>query len=105
MRECERERSSTGHIRCDDLRTTHEKQFRGGLVFKTHKWLYHPTLGSRVIKKREAPPARGCGGTGRAGTKVESQFPLKSVNLSFIITDVKNKSTGLFGNRLFAKRI
>ena len=26
--------------------------FRGGLVFKAHRWLYHSTLGSRVIKKR-----------------------------------------------------
>jgi len=26
--------------------------FRGGLVFKAHRLLYHPTLGSRVIKKR-----------------------------------------------------
>jgi len=24
---------------------------RGGLVFKAHRWLYHSTLGSRVIKK------------------------------------------------------
>ena len=27
--------------------------FRGGLVFKAHRWLYHSTLGSRVIKKKE----------------------------------------------------
>ena len=29
-----------------------EKRFRGGLVFKAHRWLYHSTLGSREIKKR-----------------------------------------------------
>ena len=29
------------------------KQFRGGLVFKAHIVLYHPTLGSRVIKKKK----------------------------------------------------
>ena len=28
------------------------KRFRGGLVFKAHRWLYHSTLGSRVIKKK-----------------------------------------------------
>jgi len=28
------------------------KRFRGGLVFKAHSWLYHSTLGSRVIKKK-----------------------------------------------------
>ena len=27
--------------------------FRGGLVFKAHRLLYHPTLGSRVIKKKK----------------------------------------------------
>jgi len=27
------------------------KRFRGGLVFKAHRLVYHPTLGWRVIKK------------------------------------------------------
>ena len=26
--------------------------FRGGLVFKAHRLVYHSTLGSRVIKKK-----------------------------------------------------
>ena len=25
----------------------------GGLVFKAHRWLYHSTLGSRVIQKKK----------------------------------------------------
>jgi len=29
------------------------KRFRGGLIFKAHRWLYHSTLGSRVIKKKK----------------------------------------------------
>jgi len=29
------------------------KRFRGGLVFKAHRWLYQSTLGSRVIKKKK----------------------------------------------------
>ena len=29
------------------------KRFRGGLVFKAHRLLYHSTLGSRVIKKNK----------------------------------------------------
>ena len=29
------------------------KWFRGGLVFKAHRWLYHSTRGSRVIKKKK----------------------------------------------------
>ena len=28
------------------------KRFRGGLVFKVHRLLYHSTLGLRVIKKK-----------------------------------------------------
>ena len=27
--------------------------FQGGLVFKAHRFLYHSTLGSRVIKKKK----------------------------------------------------
>ena len=29
------------------------KRFRGGLVFKVHRLLYHSTLGSRVIKEKK----------------------------------------------------
>ena len=29
------------------------QRFRGGLVFKAHRLLYHSTLGLRVIQKRE----------------------------------------------------
>jgi len=42
--------------------TTHArnvKRFRGGLVFKAHRWLYHSTLGSRVRKKKKNPCGRG----------------------------------------------
>ena len=28
------------------------KRFRGGLVFKAHRLLYHSTLGSKVMKKK-----------------------------------------------------
>ena len=35
-----------------------EKWFRRGLVFKAQRWLYHSTLGSRVIeKKKKGTPA------------------------------------------------
>jgi len=30
--------------------------FRGGLVFKAHRLLYHSTLGLRIIKKRRRRP-------------------------------------------------
>jgi len=37
----------------------HVKRFRGGLVFKAHRWLYHSTLGSGVIKKEKKSEPRG----------------------------------------------
>jgi len=32
------------------------KRFRGGLVFKAHRLVYHSTLSSRVIKKEKKNP-------------------------------------------------
>ena len=29
------------------------ERFQGGLVLKAHRWLYHSTLSSRVIKKKK----------------------------------------------------
>ena len=34
------------------------QRFRGGLVYKAHRLLYHSTLGLRVIKKSTSPPPR-----------------------------------------------
>ena len=34
------------------MRTLSER-FRGGLAFEAHRLLYHPTLGLRVIKKKD----------------------------------------------------
>jgi len=42
------------------------QQFRGGLVFKAHRLLYHSTLGLRVIKNRRGGlPLHLCPGRGR----------------------------------------
>jgi len=39
------------------------KRFRGGLVFKAHRLVYHSTLGMRVIKqRREDQSVAGAGG-------------------------------------------
>jgi len=35
------------------------KRFRGGLVFKAHRLLYHSTLGLRVIKKKKKKTLQG----------------------------------------------
>ena len=32
-------------------------QVRGGLVFNAHRWLFHSTLGSRVMKKEQMRPS------------------------------------------------
>ena len=37
----------------DNYLAKNVKQFRGGLVIMAHRLLCHPTLGSRVIKKRK----------------------------------------------------
>ena len=37
----------------EQLLHTNEKRLRGGLVLKAHRWLYHSTLGARVIKKKK----------------------------------------------------
>ena len=84
------------------------KRFGGGLVFKAHRLVYHSTLGLRVIKKEKvggAGPGGGERGAERArGTPAReqdafiSQFPHKSVNVSFIVTDAKNMLTNLCGN-------
>ena len=39
------------------------KRFRGGLVFKAHRLVYHSTLGSRVIKKKKRRVTGGCDAT------------------------------------------
>jgi len=41
-------------------------RFRGGLVFKAHRLVYHSTLGSRVIKKKKKKK-KNCSGHAGAG--------------------------------------
>ena len=43
----------------DQLLRRNVKRFRGGLVFKAHRLLYHSTLGLRVIKKKRSRPVGG----------------------------------------------
>ena len=40
-------------VRSTDMQ--HTLRFRGGLVFKAHRLVYHSTLGLRVIKKKKTP--------------------------------------------------
>ena len=63
----------------------HVQRFRGGLVFKAHRLLYHSTLGSRVIKKKKkrSLSRRGCSSTEvRGGAKTSSSLLLSSLELS-----------------------
>ena len=43
----------------DQLLRRNVHRFRGGLVFKAHRRVYHSTLGSRVIKKKKKLAPRG----------------------------------------------
>ena len=55
----------------DEVDGVARRLFRGGLVFKAHRWLYHRTLGSRVIKKREKKTA--CRVEGLEGEKARER--------------------------------
>jgi len=50
--ETERERGRLGCRCCRMGGGIPVERFRGGLVCKAHRLLYHPTLGLRVIKKK-----------------------------------------------------
>ena len=41
-------------------RYTYAQRFRGGLVLKAHRLLYHSTLGLRVIKKKTLREKASC---------------------------------------------
>jgi len=41
----------SGHV--DFALYRNVKRFRGGLVFKAHRLVYHSTIGLRVIKKKK----------------------------------------------------
>jgi len=43
---------------CREIRMS-DSRFRGGLVFKAHRLVYHSTLGSRVIKETKKIQAGG----------------------------------------------
>ena len=53
----------------EQLLYTNVKRFRGGLVFKAHRLLYHSTLGLRVIRKRRSLPAVEPGGNTLKGVE------------------------------------
>jgi len=48
------ERDTVLMIDWHDFKVLHRnvQRFRGGLVFKDHRLLYHSTLGLRVVKKK-----------------------------------------------------
>ena len=53
------------------------KLFRGGLVFKAHRLLYHSTLGLRVIKKKEVPE----GAWNMSNASEKSPSPARKVDI------------------------
>ena len=59
--------------------------FRGGLVFKAYRRLYHSTLGLRVTKQKKKKPDAGCGGrrggVGGQGLGVGVVFTMQRLHL------------------------
>ena len=53
MRVKDRVRGSRGKKQVPDELSRNVKRFRGGLIFKAHRLLYHSTPGLRVIKKKK----------------------------------------------------
>ena len=53
---CTRDRAARVQESCSQFKNNYfrrnVKRFRGGLVFKAHRLVYHATLGLRVIKKK-----------------------------------------------------
>jgi len=45
------------HDACEGCSHRNVQRFRGGLVFKAHRLLYHSTLALRVIKKKKFAPS------------------------------------------------
>ena len=55
------------------------EQFRGGLVFKAHRLLYHSTLGLRVIKKKKKKDWRETSASTRVQVAWVVEFRVEAV--------------------------
>ena len=74
---------------------SHMQRFRGGLVFKVHRLVYHSTIGLGVMKQRkmtwtELERARRCATSTISGSNVASCHPTtemsRSLDSCFIMT-------------------
>ena len=63
------------------------KRFRGGLVFKTHRLVYHSTLGLRIIKKKKIQGLT-CRGEGLP-LRLRARLGKKPIRLSGSVFTVK----------------
>ena len=74
------------------------KRFRGGLVFKAHRLLYHSTLGSRVIKKKRKKnllhinPAADAAEAGKEIANQTIKFPMHQEHTHFLHPARRGKS-------------
>ena len=71
--------SGLGLLKCCALIHSNAKRFRGGLVFKAHRWLYQSTLGSRVIMKKKKIRERE-GSRRFSNVLLKAQGPSRSCN-------------------------
>ena len=56
------------------------KRFRGGLIFKAHRLLYHSTLGLRVMKKKKKAVTHDAEGGARA-ERASAQGPVRGISI------------------------
>ena len=64
----------------------HLMPFRGGLVFKAHRLVYHSTLGLRVIKKKKVENSLDdIGEVGERGDVVDHQQQVAHLRHTFSI--------------------
>ena len=71
----------------EQLLSRNVKRFRGGLVFKAHRLVYHSTLGLIVIKKKVRTTwRRGSGGAARASRRTRALIRTPAVQLLYKVT-------------------
>jgi len=61
------------------------KRFRGGLVFKAHRLVYHSTLGLGVIKKKKQTAPRAASARPRRATPPQPPAPCRTPRASAIV--------------------
>ena len=68
------------------------QRFQGGLVFKAHRLLYHPTLGLSVSRKKKK---KGCAGDMVVSIKVSLTLLGNQMGKGVVRPSLRNAGSGL----------